>query len=295
VIPLQALVMAGSLGALLGGWEAARRCVAGSKQATRWMLRGAVAALLLTSLSLANEFITRGSFPLETLADALLWFSTTPLIAALAVYGVARSVWPALLLLPLAGLAQAGSLFCGRLVADEAARRALGGPLLGVHVGLFLAGYSAVIISGGLAVVYLVLDRRLKKSHVAAIWDDGAPPLAKLDRSLVLSAGVGVVLWGLGIALAFALLGRQSSIVAGPMARPLLTDMTVLSSFAVWLYFTAFVALRRRLGWVGRRAATVVLVGVALLLASYGAGKLQGGRSLHGFSVPRAATAEVVR
>ncbi len=287
------LIVGLSVACLGLAWEYARRSVASSKarheRASTRMLRATVGTTGLTLLALATEWWRRHSFPLETLSDALLWFSLTPLIATTAVYALSRSAWPALLLLPLAALAQTSSLFVRDWLSDEAARQTLGSALLAAHVGLFLTGYCALIVCGGLALVYLVLDRQLKKRGLASSWEEGVPPLGRLDRSLAVTGAIAVILWGLAIALAMALLLRASAPPSESNLRTLLvTDFTVLSSLAVWIYFVIFLVFRQRLGWVGRRAAMIVLMGVALLLTSYGAAKLQKGGGFHGFSAERA-------
>lgn len=280
-------------------WENARRSVAPRKprheRCVGGMLRATTAATALTVLALVAESWRRRFFPLETLSDALLWFSLTPLVATLIVYGLARSAWPALLLLPLGALAQITSLFVRDWLSDETARQTLGSALLALHVSLFLAGYCALIICGGLAVVYLVLDRRLKQRGDTSSWEEGVPSLGRLDRSIAITGGFAVILWGLAIALAMALLLRTAAPPAQTNLRVLLLqDFTVLSSLAVWLYFVIFLVFRQRRGWIGRRAAIIVLMGLALLLTSYGIAKLQKGGGFHGFSAERADQGEAL-
>lgn len=296
MIPLHELSIAGSLAALAVGWEVARRHAI-SPQKTSASLVGwaSVIALVVTLGDLVVEAIARRAFPLETLADALLWFSLTPIAAVLAVRLVAKNVWPALLLLPLAMVAQLASLFFREWFVGDASRQALGDVLLALHVGLFLVGYGAFIVSGALAVVYLGLDRRLKRRGMADLWSEEMPPLGKIDRLISATAGLGVILWGLGLGLGMALFSRELPHLGKLGSGTFYTDLTVLTSFGVWIYFLTFTALRGRVGWVGKRASFIVLFGVALILASYAGGKLQSRGGLHGFSAAPAMAEEVPR
>lgn len=298
---LHEIFLAASLAAMIVGWEAARRRLRPQKQNHRVVngrvvMLGTAVALALALGGLLIQGLTRGAFPLETLADALQWFSTTPLVAVLAIYAITRNVWPAFVLLPLAAGCQVASLFFNDWFADEAARRALGNTLLGLHVGFFLIGYGAIIVAGGLAIIYLILDRRLKRFAPQAVWsEEQQVSLGRLDHLLALSVGLGVVLWGLGLGLALALFSRQMASLNYAARAIFFGDVTVITSFLVWGYFLAFTVLRRRMGWIGRRACLFVLGGVALLLLSYAAGKLQHDAALHGFSATRVMMMERAR
>lgn len=288
---LQEIIIATSVAAMLLGWEAARRRLfhsGGTDFSGRRVWLATLAATLLTLADVGAEAIARRTFPLESLADALLWFSTTPLGAVLAIYALTRNVWPAFVLLPLAAACQIASLFFGDWFADETARRALGHTLLGLHVGLFLGGYGSLIAAAGCAIVYVVLDRRLKNLRAPSASPDEAVSLGKLDRLISVCVGIGLVLWGLGLGLGSILFGWQVALLQTNLRRAFLSDLTVMTSFLLWLYFLAFILLRRRLGWVGKRASIVVLAGFGLLLASYAAGKLQRKGVFHGFSGPQA-------
>ncbi|MGC8842196.1 MAG: cytochrome c biogenesis protein CcsA [Candidatus Sumerlaeaceae bacterium] len=296
MIPIHELSIVVSVAAMTVAWEAARRhAIRPAKGTENFPWRASGIAVLVTLADLVAEGFARHAFPLETLADALLWFSLTPLVALMAVHGIARNVWPALALLPLAAISQIASLFFRDWFADEAARNALGDVLLAVHVGLFLLGYGAFIVSGGLAVVYLIVDRRLKQRGMADLWSESTPALGRLERLISAAVGLGVVLWSLGLGLGITLFSRKLPNVEDFSRRAFSTDLTVLTSFVVWLYYLTFTILRRRLGWVGRRACLIVLVGIGLILASYTAGKLQSGSRVHGFSATHAAAMEVPR
>lgn len=295
---LQEILIAASVAAILLGWETARRRLFYSGSTDLSGRRVWVATLIATLLSLADfgaESISRRTFPLDSLADALLWFSTTPLVAVLAIYALTRNVWPAFVLLPLAAVCQIASLFFGDWFADEAARHALGNTLLGLHVGLFFAGYGSIIAAAGCAIVYVILDRRLKSPRALDVSPDETVSLGKLDRLIAVCVGLGVVLWGLGLGLGSILFGRQVAQLQTNPHQAFFTDLTVLTSFGLWLYFLTFTLLRRQLGWVGKRASLVVLVGFGLLLGSYAAGKLQRNGVFHGFSVPQAVQRDVPR
>lgn len=278
------------------GWEAARRSMTATKHhpALGAARTATATAMGISCLQLAIELAARRTFPLQTLADALVWFSLSPLAAALVAQTVAHSAWPTILLLPVAAVAQALSLFAGHWVADENARQTLGGTLLGIHVGLFLLAYGAFIASGSLGAVYLVLDHRLKRGLAFGPTDEG-PPLGKLDRLIGAVTAAGVVFWALAIALALVLFARRLDTLPVQPLRLIFYDATIIMSFVVWCYFLVFSLFRHKFGWVGRRASLIVCGGMLLLLASYTIGKFNPHGHLHGFSPLSATALEVHR
>jgi ABC-type uncharacterized transport system permease subunit len=158
-----------------------------------------------------------------------------------------------LAVMPLAVLLLALSYATGGIGdADEARYSTL---FLVVHVGLVLAGLAGLTLAAGLAGLYL-WQERLLKHRSRAILRFRAPSLTRLDELAGRVVAVSLIVLTLGMAAGFARV-RDSS------------DLDVLIGLTVvtWGVFGAYLALRYRLGWRGRRAAYLVLLGFALVVA----------------------------
>jgi ABC-type uncharacterized transport system permease subunit len=83
-----------------------------------------------------------------------------------------------------------------------------------------------------------------------------APSLATLDRLVGRTVAVALPLLTLGMAAGFARLRGKSDL------DPLI-GLTVLA----WSVYGAFLVLRYGVGWRGRRAAYMALIGFALVIA----------------------------
>ncbi len=124
-----------------------------------------------------------------------------------------------------------------------------------LHVGLVLAAFAGFTLAAGLSVLYLWQERRLKK---------GAPGLLRLRPPSLLTlealSGRTIVFalpaLTLGIAVGFLRLGEDRERFDALMAVTLLT----------WVVYGAYLLLRYELGWRGRRAAYLALIGFALVI-----------------------------
>jgi ABC-type uncharacterized transport system permease subunit len=126
---------------------------------------------------------------------------------------------------------------------------------LGLHVGLVLAGLAGFTLAAGLAALYL-WQERLLKHRSRAILRFRAPSLARLDELAGRTIAVALPVLTLGMAAGFARVRDRSDL-------DLLIGLTVVT----WVVFGAYLALRYRWGWRGRRAAYVALLGFALVIA----------------------------
>ena len=77
------------------------------------------------------------------------------------------------------------------------------------------------------------------------------PPLLTLDVLAARTAAVGLLLFSAGLALG--------------LARGHDVDLAVVGALAAWIVYGAALAVRRELGWRGRRFAYASLVGFALV------------------------------
>ena len=158
-----------------------------------------------------------------------------------------------LVVMPLAALLLAISYAAGGAAATGGSGYST--IFLVLHVGLVLAGFAGLTLASALAALYL-WEERLFKRHSPRVLKFRAPSLATLDRLVGRTVAVALPLLTLGMAAGFARLRGKSDL------DPLI-GLTVLA----WSVYGAFLVLRYGVGWRGRRAAYMALIGFALVIA----------------------------
>jgi ABC-type transport system involved in cytochrome c biogenesis permease subunit len=135
------------------------------------------------------------------------------------------------------------------------------GPLLAFHVTLNTWAYAAFGLSFVLSIVYLVQDRILRSHRMsAAFWR--LPPLDLLDRMARGGVYVGLVALCLGVSFGFVWEHRLSGGYA-------LGDPKVIITLGILVVYVAYLALSRRAGWRGPRAALLCALNFLVVLFSY--------------------------
>jgi ABC-type uncharacterized transport system permease subunit len=141
-----------------------------------------------------------------------------------------------------------------------------------VHVVLILIGYSALIISFGASVIYLIQERTLKSKASAGILSR-LPALEVIDeigyRSLLL--GFPFMTLGLiaGTMVAQATYGRIDFL-----------DPKILLSLLMWAVYLLMVYTRWNAGWRGRRAAYLAAGAFVAAVVAWSANYFS---AIHGF------------
>jgi ABC-type uncharacterized transport system permease subunit len=187
-------------------------------------------------------------------ADGFAWSSPTGLLnlfvwVAVGVY----LIWgcsPRFRLLGLAVMPSVAALFAIAAVAGGSA----GDPsdaFVAAHVVLLLGGFAGFGLAAALAGVYLWQERRLRSS-AADVLRAAPPPLLTLDVLAARTAAAGLLLFTAGLALG--------------LARGHDVDLAVVGALAAWAVYGSALAVRRELGWRGRRFAYASLVGFALVM-----------------------------
>lgn len=126
------------------------------------------------------------------------------------------------------------------------------GALLAVHVALMLAGFAGFTVAGGMAALYLWEERRLKRRD-AGVLRLKLPPLQALDRLAARVAAAGLALLSAGIVVGLATLDRGD------------VDAAMIVTVGIWTLYAAVLLLRREAAVRGRRAALLLLGGLALV------------------------------
>jgi ABC-type uncharacterized transport system permease subunit len=121
-----------------------------------------------------------------------------------------------------------------------------------VHISLATAGVSIFALATGLAVLYLVQERQIKRKHIGAIVKKGAA-LETLDGLAHRCVQVGFPIFTVAM-----ITGAMWSARLSEGIRPEYTMAMV-----AWTAFAALLIARQAAGWRGRRAAMMTIVGFA--------------------------------
>jgi ABC-type uncharacterized transport system permease subunit len=128
-----------------------------------------------------------------------------------------------------------------------------GNVFLVLHVGLVLAAFAGFTLAAGLAGVYLLEDRRLKR-RAADILRLKLPSLVVLERLTTRTIAVSLPLLTLGLVAGFVRLRERGG---GP-------DALMAATVAAWVVYAVFLGLRP----VGRNGAHLALAGFALVIVA---------------------------
>jgi len=215
-----------------------------------WVTRAARWVLFLAFLSHTVEISLRGvdhvhpgtsireatGFLSWLVVGGFLWSSVRQRVAVLGVF-----------VAPIA----AALLAVARLSPSGRATEGLN--LLGrIHISLATLGVAAFAIAGGLSMVYLVQERILKGKKFEGILYRRAVALETLDKMAHRLVLVGFPLFTIGLLLG-AIWGSQRS---ASFARP---EYPI--AMLAWAAFGSLIVARSVLGWRGRKAALLTVVG----------------------------------
>lgn len=203
-----------------------------------------------------------GSFPMANTHDALSLFGFATAAIALGIASTSRipQVGPiaAVLVAIVVGLSV-------RVEPATAVPEGLRSAWLPVHIALAFLGNAAFVVAGMVSIVYLVQENRLKqrrgrkKSTTTGLGR--LPALELLDRMALRLIEVGFPLMTLAL-VSGSLYGRE---VWGEYWK---WELRNVVSVMVWALFAILLHFRITIGWRGRKAALLTLLGVAATLVS---------------------------
>jgi cytochrome c-type biogenesis protein CcsB len=232
----------------------------------RAVLLGLLVAIVAHALAIGGRTVEVGSFPLADLHDGLSLFG---FLAAVIAAGIARrsGVPQAAALAPV--LVALTVLLAVWIEPAEALPERLRSPWLPVHIALAFLGEAAFAVAGLVSAVYLVQERRLKAKKRLARTGSGAHKLPALE----LLDGVSARLILLGFPL--MTVGLVAGAVYGKEALGAYWSWGLLNivSVVVWGLYALLLHFRFTIGWRGKKAAVLTLIGVvATLVALVGLG-----------------------
>jgi len=139
-------------------------------------------------------------------------------------------------------------------------RRLFHNPFFALHVSLALLGYAAFAVAAAYAFLFLQLYRDLKGGRFSTFYGK-LPPLAVLERMMLVALGVGFVSLT-GAVLTGALWAEQV------YPKDWLHDPKLLATLITWTIYALALLLRRLRRWQGRQTALASLAGLGTILFS---------------------------
>ncbi|HHJ99276.1 MAG TPA: hypothetical protein ENN10_04950 [Actinobacteria bacterium] len=130
---------------------------------------------------------------------------------------------------------------------------------VGIHVALISFANAGYAIAAAASLMYVLMERQLKARKATKLFSR-LPSLAQTERVAWRS-----VLWAFPLYSAGLILGVLRAIETDVSLW--WADIRVLLSGLVWLVFAAYLVLRWRHGWQGRRGAYLLLAGFVLVVA----------------------------
>ncbi|MFQ5845215.1 MAG: cytochrome c biogenesis protein CcsA [Planctomycetota bacterium] len=251
-----------ALGVFTGASVVGLRVVGGTRRGRALRSMVAVGTVLLT-LGLVVAAGRWGRLPLVSRSEVLLFVAWgvamllwavdrrahSPVLVAAVAPSLALLIGFSIVLLPGSGAVPAGV----RTAATY------------LHIVLAIAGCAAFTFAAATGALYLWQIRTLKRRPAAAVGGR-VPALETLDRLNFRFAASGVVLLGLSLVVGWAFIpGRGQS----PWAWFL--DPTVLAVCVGLLVYGTLFTTRTWLGWRGRRAAWLTVVGFVVVVIVGGA------------------------
>jgi ABC-type transport system involved in cytochrome c biogenesis permease subunit len=133
--------------------------------------------------------------------------------------------------------------------------------LFEAHVAIMISAYAAFSISFITSVMYILLSREMRSRRLG-IFFERLPSLEYVDRLSNQAVNIGLVVVTIGIVLGFYM---GMSVWEGWWAL----DPKLLAVLVSWFIYLTHYVTRKAIGWQGRRAAVVSVVGFNWILFSF--------------------------
>lgn len=133
---------------------------------------------------------------------------------------------------------------------------------LPIHVILAFFGEALFVLAASVSLVYLVHESRLKAKRSMGPIAGKLPSLKKLDRINYRLLGIGFVLLSMAMV-------TGAIWAANAWGRFWSWEPIECWTLVTWLLYAGLIESRLAVGWRGRRAATLTIVVVTVLIGSY--------------------------
>lgn len=132
---------------------------------------------------------------------------------------------------------------------------------LPIHISMAFLGDASLAVAATAGLLYLVLERKMKRKEFGGIFAR-MPSLETLDSLSFNLVRFGFVLLTLAILTGTIWAGQQWSAYFSWEPRQ-------TSAMVVWVLFAGLIFSRWSVGWRGRRAAIITIIGFGLMLGSF--------------------------
>jgi cytochrome c-type biogenesis protein CcsB len=229
--------------------------VSQNRHVYRWSYRVLLAGFICLTLKIFYQYYAMGTAPVLTLKSALSFFAWTILGAYLVFQLKFRLMVLGSFIAPLVTcLLIISSAIPGSVVTVKPIFRSL---WLIVHVVTSFAGDGMLAVTFVAGIMYLIQEHQIKKKTLGNVYSR-LPSLASLDSINHYSLILGFSLLTVGM-ITGAIYAQQT---LGSYWR---WDPKEVWTLITWLFYAALLHERLAVGWRGRRAALMSIVGFMVL------------------------------
>jgi cytochrome c-type biogenesis protein CcsB len=217
-------------------------------------------AFAVHTAGLATLILETKRVPVYTLFEAATLFTWILVANYLVIEAVQRSQAAGVFLLPVIAVIEILAVSLPKPGLEALIGSEFPASLIIWHVAVILLGYGFFVASFVASVMYLLLERQLRRKQFHPFFYR-LPPLEQLDRwsGRFIYLGFPLLTFGLAAGMLFAHVTWQFW----------QADPKVLWTVLIWLLYGSYILMRRLYGWGGRRGAWLSIVGVAALLINY--------------------------
>jgi len=245
-------------------WHFARRNPAVGRAATTLL----VAAALAHTFVIGMKTMEVGHVPVAGATSAISTFVWLLALAYLYIEMTTDERAMGVFILPLLVLLQTIPAFRPG-VEDRAA--VLQGPLFGIHVSSLLFAYASFALACVIGITYVLLFKEIKAKHLGFFYAR-LPSLQVLDRMNQRAIAIGWIFLTIGIIVGAVWAAQaQGGYGAGdPRVQAMsLQDPKIFVALVCWVVYSFELFAARRIGWGGRRAAYLSVLGFAIVLLNF--------------------------
>lgn len=230
-----------------------------NKKAYLWSYRVLLAGFVFLSFHILYRYYDMGAAPVLTLKSALSFFAWTILAAYLVFHLKFRLMVLGSFIAPLAACLLIISSAMPH--ADVTVKPIFKSLWLTVHVSTSFVGNGIFAVTFVAGIMYLIQERQIKKKNLGSLYSR-LPSLATLDSINHYSLILGFPFLTLGMVTG----AIYAQYALGSYWR---WDPKEVWSLITWLFYAALLHERLAVGWRGRRAALMAIIGFGVLTFTF--------------------------
>ncbi len=231
----------------------------GSKATTRMMIGLTVVGFVLHTLNILLRYFIAGHIPITNMHEASSFFSWCIVLLFFYIEYRYKIGLLGSFILPVVFILMLSSSILPREIKPLSP--VLQSSWLAVHTSLAFLGDAAFAMAAGIGVMYLIQEHFLKTKHLGGLFQR-LPNLQILDEINYKLITIGFPL--LTLAIITGALWAESTL--GSYWR---WDPKEVWSLITWFIYVLVLHVRLRVGWKGKKAAILSIVGFAAVLFTF--------------------------